>query len=741
MDAIETGSILREDKKYTLKYKNPDHKSKLLKLYDIKTSKDCWTHKVPDLIKVGYINGYCNNKKHKYTPLFNKHTLAYADHFDSSFGLAAINDKDKVQVSIDRFGQVTTEGRDYKHIFKHRDKVKTFMLDLLKDVYGMTRTEPKAPEIVLNAVIGTSGAGFGHGGNNRDYLKRNFNTVHDYLYAPHIYFRDNKPVHQFAVKEEVRLKTKPPRTYIILEQEYLNIGRMVSLDFNEQLEHTHLTGPSAVGLSMQDWDIRMKPFQGNKVIIWDGENYDRSQAGAFLEMVGEIRADLMEDPYYKNIIRLFYHYIVNKLVVGPNGDLYSMFNGNPSGQPNTTIDNVLVHIIIFAYCWLYTHKTLKGFKDFLIKSNWCCYGDDGISSLLPEYEDFFLSVVNNFWKKLNGLNCTCEVFDNYLDADFLGKKSTLREGKLYPIPSDTNRLVANYVFKWKSNRLDLLSVLEKQTAYYNTMYNTCLKEGDSTLEFARQFINEEFRPRLVQLLNSDLYDAKIKRIFLKVIFEVIPRENGGPNIGHRFPKAFSPFQQQSGACIIDEAKCKYCMLTYKEWKDAKMANEKGKYSGLSESQMKLRYDAYVQTETSRGTKSTNNSRNTAPVSNVNNVFKTEDKRALEKSLKEEKAKDALEELQACHTAGVEIPEKYIVFPGVSEYAVSQTYKQTFTISSTVQNGKSQMLHLFQNDISKFRQAGTIQADNKMVFENGWIPMTTYEFFQNLIQLLVFILKE
>lgn len=128
----------------------------------------------------------------------------------------------------------------------------------------------------------------------------------------------------------------------------------------------------------------------DRIEMSDISGFDRS---AYLRVVYEIRNHYLKtnDPFLLRLISYVAKYIVNPVVILPNGDIVQMQTGNISGQNNTSADNSILHFLVLIYLF---YKMLNRISEPLTlirvfnNAEYAIYSDDKLGG----YDNSFFQI-------------------------------------------------------------------------------------------------------------------------------------------------------------------------------------------------------------------------------------------------------------------------------------------------------------------------------------------------------------
>lgn len=242
-------------------------------------------------------------------------------------------------------------------------------------------------------------------------------------------WNDTLPVWVCSGKLEVRLKTKDCRCYLICPMWLqMQLQRYCKAQNNQFIDQRFKI-PSAVGMVLPyEWPLlyerlhryvipgyRIKFFQG------DIEKFDSTQYRAFYHLICRLRAHgLRLVGAQRAELESLYYNIINRVVVLPDGSVVFTKDGNPSGSPNTTTDNGMVHIAMLLMCWYKAFDTFLGFSSFLDRTGYVVFGDDCVAAITNEQDERFFAQLPSLWHSIYGSNFVTEIVDEWRKVHFLG---------------------------------------------------------------------------------------------------------------------------------------------------------------------------------------------------------------------------------------------------------------------------------------------------------------------------------
>lgn len=232
-----------------------------------------------------------------------------------------------------------------------------------------------------------------------------------------------------CTKDELRDPGKLPRIFTTCPLVYLIIMRMYFGDFIMFAQEDPVYRPSAVGINPHSWDWTFlredfKPYSGS-TIAGDFSNFD----GKLPRFVGKFLLRFINEwyddgPENARVRELLFEHIYNATRI--NGDkIYQVVDGNPSGNPFTSLYNSFCNIIMIYV--ILTEDFKMYVKDWKVK----VYGDDNIigtkqkglrcSHLAPYFKKRFDMTYTHWSKEEVDRDDVFETTDTQEGIRFLGR--------------------------------------------------------------------------------------------------------------------------------------------------------------------------------------------------------------------------------------------------------------------------------------------------------------------------------
>jgi hypothetical protein len=164
---------------------------------------------------------------------------------------------------------------------------------------------------------------------------------------------------------------------------------------NEAFYDSHLLTFSAVGINPYSggWDRVYKKLSTHpRGFALDEKDYDTSLHACLMRGIRDLRwrwlnLGLPDDSDDAIRFRNLYSDIIKSRLITPLGDIFAKGGGNPSGSPNTVVDNTIALFILLAYAFI---KATDGtYSDFIKFVEALLYGDDNTLTVAEEIIDVF----------------------------------------------------------------------------------------------------------------------------------------------------------------------------------------------------------------------------------------------------------------------------------------------------------------------------------------------------------------
>lgn len=229
----------------------------------------------------------------------------------------------------------------------------------------------------------------GHALDNMDmnFLVNNYET-----------YADNKHVPVYMVTQKVELRPVAKltslsfRTFVACPLEEAYAGTRLFVNFNELFYACHTQTFSVVGHSPVacGWDYIVRKLQQfPNIFSADFKQCDSSLTEPHLLLQRNFRLEFVRDKQLRRKVVRAYRNIIHTVMVMEDGSVLQKHGGNPSGHPNTIVDNTLcvLRSIIAA---IYTIYPNANYSDIMSNVHFCVNGDDVIYSV----SDDWVSAIN-----------------------------------------------------------------------------------------------------------------------------------------------------------------------------------------------------------------------------------------------------------------------------------------------------------------------------------------------------------
>jgi len=215
------------------------------------------------------------------------------------------------------------------------------------------------------------------------------------------------PVYFVAtLKDELRSAEKvenyKTRVFCAGPMHFTIVFRMYFMRFLSFVMENRLYNESALGINYysREWETLanyLSHWDGPYCIAGDYTNFDGSLSNQIMEEILNI-VQAFYDKYgateeEKTIRRNLWKCLTRSMVIGRNGCVFRLFNSQPSGNPFTTIINVLFNSVVFrmAYADIFSRvdEIQRDIFDFEDDVHFISYGDDNAANINPNIFKWF----------------------------------------------------------------------------------------------------------------------------------------------------------------------------------------------------------------------------------------------------------------------------------------------------------------------------------------------------------------
>lgn len=207
-----------------------------------------------------------------------------------------------------------------------------------------------------------------------------------------------RTIWQSSLKEETRslekLKLNKIRQFSACGIAANIAGRYACLNQNEAFYESNLKTWSAVGVNPRKggWARVLRTLSAHdKGWDLDLKEYDSSIGALLLQNVCTLRKEWLiregADADRIRILENFYEDLINSVYMDPSGHILIKYLGNPSGSPNTVVDNTLVLTMLLMLSWIRTCG--DDYSEMMDNISPLLYGDDHTLTVSEEYRDRF----------------------------------------------------------------------------------------------------------------------------------------------------------------------------------------------------------------------------------------------------------------------------------------------------------------------------------------------------------------
>lgn len=345
---------------------------------------------------------------------------------------------------------------------KYRDKC-IHEMNIILCTYLYKEGEVTSEELVAGFNRNGDG-GFRNPLTKGDMFICQYDKILDYMKHPLLYLSHFTPIWTVSQKCEVRDDSKDPRLYQFPEAWFYFCGASLFLRQNKTMQERWGLYPFAPGFSPEfDADKFMNrltdnnPKQVIKVLTLDWEKFDKGIIKENLRIHRQVRKtwDYMvnRDIYRLEAMDLYYEHLTRRVCILPDGSMYLVRDGNPSGHNNTTPDNNLEQlkrlcVIHEVYKERYPKEEISKitFTEFLDRIKFISFGDDGLAVMTHEEDEHFFEVLGDLARETTGRELRIEM-NSLADFIFLGRKYFQVGGFWFSYGADVNKAVYGLIHK------------------------------------------------------------------------------------------------------------------------------------------------------------------------------------------------------------------------------------------------------------------------------------------------------
>lgn len=209
-----------------------------------------------------------------------------------------------------------------------------------------------------------------------------------------------------TLKDELRSAEKvdnyKTRVFCAGPMHFTIVFRMYFMRFLSFVMENRLFNESALGINYfsREWETLadyLSYWDGPYCIAGDYTNFDGSLSNQIMEEILEI-VQAFYDKYGateedRTIRRNLWKCLTRSMVIGRNGCVFRLFNSQPSGNPFTTIINILFNSVVFRMAYADIMLKVTDIKrdifDFEDDVHFISYGDDNAANINPNVFKWF----------------------------------------------------------------------------------------------------------------------------------------------------------------------------------------------------------------------------------------------------------------------------------------------------------------------------------------------------------------
>lgn len=279
-------------------------------------------------------------------------------------------------------------------------------------------------------------------------------------------------------------------------------------DFNKSIETAGRRLPLFLGTSfvLSDWDHYVNTFEGcGFSIALDASSFDTSVSSQMYDLVVRLRTCFLENADDSFKLGRLYDSVVNKHVVEPDGRIFSVDHGTPSGQPSTAHDNSLVMWIVITSFFVHKGWSYEEIRECIALA---VYGDDCTIGF-HEHPEFELSEIRE-WFLAFGITLKFSHPDwvDWLEVDFLSRRPYPYNGGYAPVYIRHRKMVES--MRWNDGVISPSVQLERMKNLRDLCVGTdSFSDADRILSFHLEknkvFSNTDWFVRLINSIYPEDY--------------------------------------------------------------------------------------------------------------------------------------------------------------------------------------------------------------------------------------------
>lgn len=263
-------------------------------------------------------------------------------------------------------------------------------------------------------------------------------------------------------KDEVIKVDKNVRQICGCETPYLFHLMPLVYNFNHSIETSGFSCPLYLGTTFtnKDWDHYIDEFTGcTHTISLDASSFDTSISSQLYDCVVQIRAHFLTTAAEKHKLTRLYQSIVHKNIVEPDGRIFRVDHGTPSGQPSTAHDNSLIMWLVMT-SFLVSQKW--SFEDIEEAVALAIYGDDCVAGF-PEHPGFSPQDIQEYFNSFGiVLKLSHPSWVDWTQVDFLSRQPIPHKGGFVPVMVRHRKMLES--MRWPDAKLTIQQQMERLLA-------------------------------------------------------------------------------------------------------------------------------------------------------------------------------------------------------------------------------------------------------------------------------------
>lgn len=186
---------------------------------------------------------------------------------------------------------------------------------------------------------------------------------------------------KYELRPQEKVHDRKIRTFLVAPADFCYLNNRYNLRFNEHFYSLHTSSFSCVGMSKYygGYQFLYEQLRVNPCIFFgDFSKFDKKLSSSILLLVRSLRKQCILFPSARDVqvFDSLSNSVVNSLIVLEDGRVYQKDRGNPSGSPDTIVDNTISNYVIFLWFLRTSSSSTQDFHSMRQRVVYRCYGDD-----------------------------------------------------------------------------------------------------------------------------------------------------------------------------------------------------------------------------------------------------------------------------------------------------------------------------------------------------------------------------